>query len=253
MIGVRGADIEGQLEFLRSLITPAVSDRLRRGGIHESACSENGAVGYGPVESDCLYAFVHTVRPRKVVQIGAGVSTAVILSAARDAGYAPDVVAVDPYPTAFLRGAAVTVIERDAQEVALAELTDLASGDMLFIDSTHTVKVDGEVNLLVLEVLPRLAPGVWVHFHDINFPYDYQRDILHPPLFFWTESTLLHAFLTGNPDFTIAASLSMLHYGAGAEVRRLIPRYRPAANEDGLATREADGDFPSSVYLRREL
>ena len=252
MIGVRGAEVAGQLEFLRSLITPAVSDRLRRGGIHESACRENGAAGYGPVESDCLYAFVRTMRPQKVVQIGAGVSTAVILSAARDAGYAPEVVAVDPYPTAFLREAPVTVIERDAQEVPIEELSALASGDILFIDSTHTVKVDGEVNRLILEVLPRLAPGVWVHFHDVNFPYDYQRDILHPPLFYWTESTLLHAFLTGNPGFKIAASLSMLHYGAAGEVQRLIPRYHPAANQDGLGARAADGDFPSSVYLLRD-
>ncbi len=144
----------------------------------------------------------------------------------------------------------MTLIEREAQDVPLEQLTALAEGDLLFIDSTHTVRVDGEVNLLVLEVLPRLAPGVWVHFHDIYFPYDYQRDILNPPLFFWTESTLVHAFLVGNRAVRIAASLSMLHYQAPLDVQQLVPRYAPEPNIDGLGSTRRAGHFPSSLYLQ---
>lgn len=251
MVGIEGADVAQQLSFVRSLLTPEVSARLGGRDIHERACTQNGTFGYGPVEADCLYAFVHTKRPQKIVQIGAGVSTSVILTAARDARYAPDLVAIDPYPTAFIREAPVTLIEDDAQDVPVEQLTALSAGDLLFVDSTHTVKVDSEVNLLVLEVLPRLAPGVWVHFHDVYFPYDYQRDILNPPLFFWTESTLLHALLIGNRNFRIAASLSMLHYGAPQEVQQLIPRYTPEPNEHGLGTRVPRGHFPSSLYLLR--
>jgi predicted O-methyltransferase YrrM len=250
LVGVQGTNIDDQLEFLRSFITPDVSSQLRSRDIYADACAENGAIGYGPVEADCLYGFVRSMRPQKIVQVGAGVSTSVILAAAREAGYSPEIAAVDPYPTVFLNRAPVTLIDRDAQDVAPEELAALAEGDLLFIDSTHTVRVDGEVNMLVLEVLPRLKPGVWIHFHDIYLPYDYQRDILNPPLFFWTESTLVHAFLIGNRGVRIAASLSMLHYQAPLELQKLIPRYRPEPNVDGLRTTRPNGHFPSSLYLR---
>ncbi len=250
MVGVPGAAIDGQLEFLRSILTPEITSRLAEVDLHREACIENGAPGYGPVEADVLYAFVRSCRPRKVVQVGAGVSTAVILEAAASLEEHVDITAIDPFPTAFLQDAPVDVIAEEAQDVQLEQFTGLASGDLLFIDSTHTVKADSEVNRLVLEVLPRLAPGVWVHFHDIYFPYDYQRDVLEPALFFWSESTLVHAFLIGNGGFRIEASLSMLHYAASSEVQQLVPRYRPEPGRDGLTAGRPDLDFPSSLYLR---
>jgi len=158
-----------------------------------------------------------------------------------------EIVAIDPYPTEFLRTAPITLIEQAAQDVPLERLTDLAEGDLLFIDSTHTVRADSEVNRLVLEVLPRLQPGVFVHFHDIYFPYDYQRSTLDEALFFWAESTLVHAFLIGNERYGIAAALSMLHYGVPDELAKLLPGYRPQGNSDGL--RAGKGHFPSSLYL----
>lgn len=249
-VGVAGAEIPDQLDFLRSLVTPEVSERLARGGVHENACRRNGAPGYGPVEADVLYAFTHSKRPRRVIQVGAGVSTAVMLEAAADARHPIQITAIDPYPTDFLDAAGIDLTAEEAQDVPVEKLADLDEGDLLFIDSTHTVKPDSEVNLLVLEVLPRLRQGVWVHFHDVTFPYDYQRDILEPPLFFWSESTLVHAFLIGNERFRIAASLSMLHYGAPAELGRFFPYYRPEPSDDGLTVGRSDLDFPSSLYLR---
>jgi predicted O-methyltransferase YrrM len=242
LVGVNGIDIQGQLEFARSV----VPDHWPQ-DIHGDACRENGAAGYGPVESNFLYGFVYSKRPRKIVQVGAGISTAIALSAARHAGYEVDIVAVDPYPTQFLRAAAITLIEQDAQDVPLEQLTELGEGDLLFIDSTHTVRADSEVNRLVLEVLPRLRPGVFVHFHDIYFPYDYQRDLLDEALFFWSESTLVHAFLIGNERYRIAAALSMLHYEAPDQLAKLIPAYRPQPNRNGLCA--GDGHFPASLYL----
>lgn len=242
LVGVNGTDIQEQLEFARSVIPDHWPP-----DIHGDACRANGEPGFGPVESSFLYGFVYSKRPRKIVQVGAGVSTAVALRAARDAGHEVDLVAIDPYPTRFLRAAPVRLIEQSAQDVALGQLTDLERGDLLFVDSTHTVRADSEVNRLVLEVLPRLRPGVFVHFHDIYFPYDYQRDVLDEALYFWSESTLVQAFLIANERYRIATALSMLHYGAPDQLAELIPGYRPQPNRDGL--RAGDGDFPASLYL----
>jgi len=253
MTGVTGADIGAQISFLRECCLPPLAERLKRGGIHEYACQENGAVGYGPVEAEFLYCFITTKRPNKIVQVGCGVSTAVILLAAKDADYKPQVICVDPFPTGYLTRTAehklIELIPKPAQEVDLRILTGLDGGDLLFVDSTHTVRPGSEVNRIILEVLPRLPSGSFVHFHDIYFPYDYQSAVLNA-LFFWEESTLLHAFLIDNQRYSIAVSLSMLHHACPQQMQSLLPNYRPAVMHEGLYTmRQPSGHFPSATYL----
>jgi len=252
MSGVAGTDIESQISFARACCLPPLPDRLKQGGIYEHACRENGAVGYGPVEADFLFSFVTTKRPNKIVQVGSGVSTAVILLAALEAKYKPKVICVDPFPTEYLsRTAAKNIIEliaQPAQEVDINVLTGLDAGDLLFVDSTHALRPGSEVNRIILEVLPLLPSGSFVHFHDIYFPYDYQSQLL-TTLFFGGESTLLHAFLIENRRYSIAASLSMLHHACPQELQRLLPSYRPTAMHHGLHAGGGTGHFPSAAYL----
>jgi len=254
MVGVAGTDVETQFRFVEECYTPSVRERLAAFDVYAHAATENGEVGYGPVEAAFLYAFILTHRPPRVVQVGAGVSTAVILRAAQDAGYAIQVTCVDPFPTSYLASSAaakkIRLLAEPAQEVDLGVLTEPGEGDVLFVDSTHTVKVGSEVNRIVLEVLPRLRPGTFVHFHDIYFPYDYARNLFLESLSFNGESTLLHAFLACNPRYTISAALSMLHYAAPERLRQLIPSYQPQSNDDGLITQNTAGHFPSAAYLR---
>jgi hypothetical protein len=252
MIGVAGTDIESQVCFLRDCCFP-FQERLRRGDIHEHACHANGEPGYGFVEAEFLFCFIATKRPNRIVQVGSGVSTAVILLAAKEADYRPQVVCIDPFPTSYLTRLAerkeITLIARKAQETDLNVLTGVDAGDLLFIDSTHTVRPGSEVNRLVFEVLPRLTSGCFVHFHDIYFPYDYQTSVL-TTLFFSGESALLHAFLINNQRYSIAVSLSMLHHACPTQIQSMIPNYRPAVMDHGLHTvRNGAGHFPSATYL----
>ena len=254
MTGVRGAEIDDQVRTAGEWFTPAVRDVLAGRDVHASAVAENGADGYGPMEAQFLHAFVATRRPARVVQIGAGVSTAVILDAAAVHGLDVEVTCIDPYPTELLVRLAdegrVTLVREPAQTVDLATLTALGPGDLLFIDSTHTVKVGSEVNRLVLEVLPLLDPGVVVHVHDIMFPYDYPVDLLDGRLFFWGESTLLHAWLVHNQHASILLSQSMLAHGAADRLDDLLVGYRPAAVRDGLFDGpRGDRHFPSATWV----
>ena len=192
------------------------------------------------------------MKPRKVIQVGCGVSTSIILRAAADAGYKPEIVCVEPYPSQFLQSASaagkIKLIAERAQTVNLSTLTDLQAGDLFFVDSTHTVKAGSEVNRIILEVLPRLPLGCRVHFHDIYFPFDYKRDLLDGDLVFWSESTLLHAFLVQNSSYTIRLAMSMLHYHAKQELKALIPAYDPQNDDQGL--RNGGGKhFPCSIFL----
>lgn len=252
MTGVAGADIESQMSFLRGCCLPPLQERLRRGGIYEDACQANGEPGYGPVEAEFLFCFITTRRPNRIVQVGCGVSTAVILLAAKEADYTPQVICVDPFPTGYLTRTAehklIELIPKPAQEVDLKALTGLDAGDLLFVDSTHAVRPGSEVNRIILEVLPRLPSGSFVHFHDIYFPYDYQSSVLNT-LFFAGESTLLHAFLIDNQRYSIAVSLSMLHHACPQQMQSLLPNYRPAVMHHGLHRGNGSGHFPAATYL----
>ena len=252
MEGVDGAEIASQLAFVRECCSPELIREIQSRRIHAEASERNGEPGFGPVEADFLFAFVAREKPPQIFQIGCGVSTAVCLAAAEYVGYSPEILCLEPYPTDFLLREAeegrLKVIRKKAQELELETIRELDPKVFFFVDSTHTLGPAGEVSRIVLEMLPRLREGAWVHFHDIKFPYDYDRKILDSALFFQHESVLLHAFLVNNDRFRLLASLSMLHYACPDELAESLPGYRPAKNEAGL--HRGDGHFPSSAFLR---
>jgi hypothetical protein len=253
MTNVCGTDIDEQLGKLQSWLEPLQADR-QGPDVYRDAIGQNGSDGgYGEIEAIVLYAFVATQKPRTIVQVGCGVSTAIILAASSAVGYSPKIVCVEPYPTDFLvrseQQGRIVLIRKPAQDVDIGTFQQVSAGDLLFIDSTHTVKVGSEVNRLILEVLPRLGADAYVHFHDIYFPYDYQRHLLSDEVFFHSESTLLHAFLACNQRFQIEVSMSMLHYAARDRLKRLLRSYDPQSDDDGLAA-QGGKHFPSSIWLR---
>lgn len=250
LAGVAGSSIDEQCARLREMCPAHVTAELHDRDIHSEACSMNGQAGFGPIEAECLYAYVRHRMPAKILQIGCGVSTGVCVLAARDARYTPEIICVEPYPTQFLKKLSATgsirLLEIPAQSMPLDVVDGLGENSLFFVDSTHTLGPAGEVTWIILEMLPRLAKGSCVHFHDIRFPYDYDRRLLSEALFFQHESPLLHAFLSFNSRFRVDVSMSMLHYMAPHVLKQCFPRYVPAGNSDGLQT--SPGHFPSSLY-----
>lgn len=252
MHGIRG-DIDAQSSWVDE-VTQKYRGDLKQFAIHRAAVEMNGAdEGYGEVEADFLYCFVRANRPSRIIQVGCGVSTAVCLIAAKDEGYSPRITCIEPYPTDFLKresaAGRLELVANKVQDAGPECASDLRAGDLFFVDSSHTLAPAGEVNLLILENLPRIAPGVFAHFHDIHFPFDYGPDTLSSALFFTHETALLYAFLLMNDHFEIAASLSMLHHLRLNDLKRFFPDMRPREFEDGLL--KTPGHFPSSVFLRR--
>lgn len=252
MIGVDGSDPEAQMDFVEECCPPSIVEEMRNRSIHTTASERNGRPGYGPVEADFLFGFVATKRPRQIFQIGCGVSTAVCLAAAEYANYDPDLICVEPYPNDFLQSLSenedIDLIRKKAENIDVNTVGRLGGGVLFFVDSSHTLGPAGEVTRIIAEMLPQLSDGAWVHFHDIKFPYDYDRHVLDSSLFFQHESALLLAFLIHNERFRILASQSMLHYSRPDALQEYLPNYEPASNEDGL--NKGEGDFPSSTYLR---
>jgi hypothetical protein len=254
LVGVAGTGIDHQLQWLREMCPPELALTLPGLELQRRASDANGALGYGPIEADLLYCFVRKHAPRRMIQVGAGASTWVALKAARDAGNSIDITCVDPFPTEYLSqlsaSGSITLRDVPVQQLSEAELCDLGPGDVLFIDSTHTVSPGSDVNYLILEILPRLPKGVFVHFHDVTMPYDYAPYLLSNDMFFWTESVLLHAFLIGNPRFEIRFGCAMVHGAALERAQEILPTYgSPMRTERGLAAGNEGGVFPSSIWL----
>jgi predicted O-methyltransferase YrrM len=186
---------------------------------------ENGS--YGPVDAESLYAVLRYLQPARVLELGSGASSHVIAAANRANGGFQHVI-YDPFPFSASRLGAVTASEVHAlraEEVAETAFTDLGAGDVLFVDTTHTVKAGGDVNRLVLEVLPLLAPGVVVHFHDIFLPYEYPREWIFEHRRMWAEQYLLQAFLAFNAAYQVMLPLFALSRHQDAEMRQLIPTF----------------------------
>lgn len=249
---ITGADISSQLAFVSSC-TSGLYSSMNATSLHQRACNMNGLQeGFGPIEADFLYCFVRSQKPPRIIQIGCGVSTAICILASADAGYKPEIICIEPYPTEFLVEQAAAgmlrLVAKKFEDSGLPLRELLQDDSFFFVDSSHTLGPAGEVTQLICDTLPTLPAGTWVHFHDIMFPYDYSPEILTSELFFCHETALLHAFLLQNDRYSIAASLSILHHECPDELAKYLPNYRPARFDQGL--RISTGHHPSSIYLR---
>ncbi len=167
------------------------------------------------IDALVAYCMVRHFQPRLIIEVGSGFSSLILGEAAVKNNNNSALVCIEPFPVDFLqqgfRGLH-SLIKKKIEDIDLEFFSQLESGDILFIDSSHTVKIGGDVNYLFLEVLPRLKPGVIVHVHDIFFPFNYPRDWVMEEFRFWTEQYLLQAFLSFNSEFEVLMANGYLAY-----------------------------------------
>ncbi len=247
-------DLDQQLAWLRELSLPYYSEVEGR-GIYDDIVDQAVGPGYGPIESQVLHCFIRSNRPRRVIEIGSGASTVVMLHASelnRQEGAAGTAInCIEPHPKpAFSSVTGISHIRELCQNVPGPVFDELSDGDLLFVDSSHSVKVGSELPRIYLEVIPNLRPGVFVHIHDIYLPYLYPREAIGT-YFGWQETVLLLALLLHNPHLSVLCSMSALHYGRSRELQALLGDYCPQLNDEGLASGDVAGKhFPSSIWLK---
>ena len=224
--------IEWDLDAQVAWIERELADAMREFAPPPGYSPDNPS--YGRVGADLLHGVVRGLRPRRIVELGSGQSTLIMAAATernRAEGAETELRTFDPFPTVArpgLPGLASLEAVR-AQDVPLEVFTALRDGDVLFVDTTHTVKLGSDVNHIVLDVLPALAPGVLVHVHDIFLPYEYPRRWHEESGFHWAEQYLLQAFLACNPGFEVLAATFALCRDRSDAMERLAPTWRPGA------------------------
>jgi predicted O-methyltransferase YrrM len=182
---------------------------------------------FGPTDAIFLYGLLRHLRPRRLVEVGVGFSSAVVLDTnAQALDGTLDCIFIDPDPTrlrALARpGDRFDLHTVEVQDLPLALFEELQARDVLFIDSSHVSKTGSDVNFLMFDVLPRLAAGVYVHFHDVAYPFDYPDDWVREGRA-WNEAYLVRAFLTYNHAFEIVVWPTYLFHCHRGRLMASIP------------------------------
>lgn len=251
-------DLDAQERSLREICGP-YRDELAANEAYRAGVEGELGPGYGPLEAQALHAVVRHLRPARIVEVGSGVSTLVMRTAAtrseRDGAPPARITCIEPYPRPALRAlGGVELVAERVQDVPLARFDALGAGDLLFVDSSHQAKTGSDVLHLFLEVLPRLRPGVVVHVHDVSLPYDYSPLTLKT-LWHWNETAFLHAFLVHNARVRVLFCMSALHHARAQVLREIFPGYDPEPLEDGLVGEDVGPmeyprrHFPCAIYL----
>lgn len=172
---------------------------------------------YDSPDADALYLMIRRFKPKQVIEVGCGNSTRITRQAIIDGGLDTTITAIDPYPRADIAHVVDHFEQKRLEEVDPALFDKLEAGDVLFIDSSHVVRMSNDVAHLFCRIIPALKPGVVIHVHDVFLPYEY------PKRFFydcpgWGEQYMLHTLLQ-------SGSFSMLWPGY------FLQRDRPDAVE----------------------
>ncbi len=183
---------------------------------------------FGPGDADLYYSLIRSRKPKRIVEIGSGHSTrlaALALARNADEGLPGVLVCVEPYRHPdWIRAAGAELVAVPVEQVPPEVFAALTADDVLFIDSSHMIRPQGDVLFEILEVLPSLAPGVLVHVHDIFSPAEYPQEWVVERMHFWNEQYLLEAFLTFNGRFEILCGLQYLLRKDAARLERALPR-----------------------------
>ena len=167
------------------------------------------------LDARALFVLLRHWRPARVVEVGSGYSSLLIADVKRRfLGGGCQVTCIEPYPPDFLAPGVAGVAEVRqvlVQDAPLDVFTSLGPGDVLFIDSSHVAKTGSDVNFLVFEVLPRLRPGVRVHFHDVFLPLDYPWDWVVEENRSWNEQYVVRALLLFSDAFRVVFGSSYAH------------------------------------------
>lgn len=116
------------------------------------------------------------------------------------------------------------LIKKPVENIELSFFDELEANDILFIDSSHVIRLMGDVLFLYLEVIPRLKPGVIIHAHDILLPKHILKEWIFKRHWFWTEQYLLWAFLSFNTKYEILFSAQYMKKYTG-ELQSIFPGY----------------------------
>jgi hypothetical protein len=197
-------------------------------------------------DAEYLYNIIRLYKPSKIVEIGSGFSTliaheAVLKNEQEDGNSTCEHICIEPYQRDWLEDTGVNVIRQPVEQIEIEWFSRLNRNDILFIDSSHIIRPQGDVLFEYLRILPVLNSGVTIHIHDIFTPKDYPAEWLFKKVRLWNEQYLLEAFLSFNTKFKIIGALNYLSHHYRIELSAKCP----------IFCKEHDSREPGSMWLQK--
>jgi len=237
MPDVRWRD-EAQVELCRDVFAQQTPLELARHQDADESIYWADNDQYPALDAWVLAALLRSVKPARMIEVGSGFSSLITARVNREElDGALDFTCIEPYPRGFLTKGVPGITrlrEELVQDTPLEVFDELAAGDILFIDSSHTVKTGGDVSWIFGEIVPRLAPGVYVHVHDIFLPGDYPEPWVVEG-WGWNEIYLVRAFLSYNDTFEVIWGAQYMLQNHPDEVLAAFPGQREYLHRGGGA------------------
>ena len=172
----------------------------------------NGSFESG--DAEFLYQIIRYFKPKNIIEVGSGNSTKIAIMAINknliNNNHKTNHICIEPYEMPWLEKTSVNLVRDIVENVDINIFKKLTKDDLLFIDSSHIIKAQGDVLKLFLEILPLLKKGVIVHIHDIFSPRDYLDSWVLEDIKLWNEQYLLEALLSNSEKYEVVASLNLL-------------------------------------------
>lgn len=199
---------------------------------------------FGPGDAEIWFHMIRHFKPQRIIEIGSGHSTrlarhAIAANTTADTSYVCEHICIEPYEAPWLEASGATIIRQRVEDVDPAQFDSLGENDILFIDSSHVIRPQGDVVVEYLQIIPRLHAGVIVHVHDIFSPRDYLDIWVHEHLLLWNEQYLLEAYLSDNPAVEVLLGVNMMMHEMPALLASACPHLNPERE-------------PGSFYFRRK-
>lgn len=191
------------------------------------------------IDGSVLSSLVQLIRPKQIIEIGSGFSTLCLLDTFDLlTNYHPKLTCIEPDPVRLLPNLQpkdskkIKLITSDVCQIPTSVFTKLGPNDILFIDSSHVVKLGSEVNHLIFNILPLIKPGVYVHIHDILANFEYLPEWVDEGRAF-SEAYLVRAFLQFNSNFEIRLFNSYLGYHYPQQMARVFKLFNQFSRTGG--------------------
>jgi len=192
-------------------------------------------------DAEFLYQVIRFLKPKKVIEIGSGHSTKLLNKALKINKFENSKdfkhVCIEPYENNWLENLDAEIIRNPIENCDLKIFDDLEENDLLFVDSSHIIRPQGDVLKEYLEIIPSLKKGVIIHIHDIFSPRDYLDQWIREDVLFWNEQYLLECLLSNKERYEILAALNFLKHNNYSKLKNICP----------YLTKERE---PGSIYFK---
>jgi len=194
-------------------------------------------------DTEIYYQLIRQLQPKNILEIGSGYSTLIALEAIKKNkeihGANTKITCIEPYENDWLNDLNVNVLRKKIEDVDEKHYLNLKNGDILFIDSSHIIRPQGDVLKIFLEIVPRLNKGVLIQIHDIFTPKDYPEKWVIKENKFWNEQYLVESIIMNNNNYEIYLMLNYLKNKSYKELKDVCPYLKKSTE-------------PGSIYLLKK-